>query len=123
MNSTTFRSLEPVSSDPRPLDEVGRPLADHYGRCVRVARRHPGHYAGVGHPDPLDASDAKLMVHHRQWIVRGAHLARPRLVVLRGRVVLYGALPVGVATEFEVLAVLYRRPVQLESVPGRTNLK
>ena len=89
---------------------------DHDRRRVCVAGRHPRHDTRIGHPHPSYPSDTQLIVDHGERIVRRSHLAGTRLMILGRGVMTNRALPVSVAPELEVLAILYGGPIQLETV-------
>lgn len=90
---------------------------DHDRRRVRVAGRHLRHNARVGHSYASHPSNSQLIVNYGHWVVRRSHLAGSRLMILGRGVMTTRALPVSVATELEILAVLHGSAVQLETVP------
>lgn len=106
-----------VSLKPAVLDHVAALLGDHDDRRVGVARGDDGHDRGVDDPEPVEPVHAQLGVDHRAGVVRGAHPARARLVVLRPRLAANRALPVRVAAEREVLTAGDGRAVHPEAVP------
>jgi len=66
----------------------------------------------------------ELAVHDRARVVRGAHLARAGLVVLRAGLATHRAFPVRVAAERKLFAAGNWRPVQPEAVPEtRANIQ
>jgi hypothetical protein len=60
-------------------DEVGGAFGDHDGRRVGMAADDARHHRGVHHPQPIQAADAKLTIHHRGDVT--AHAACSNRVV------------------------------------------
>lgn len=100
--------------------KINKLLTYHDRRRVRVTRRHLRHDARVGHPHASHSSDSQLIIDHGQRIVRRAHLARSRLMIFGSGVVTDRALPVSVAAELEMLAVLHGSSIELETVSKNT---
>lgn len=96
--------------------EERRNRTDHDRRRVCVAGCHFRHDTRIGHPHPSYPSNTQLIVNHGERIIRRSHLAGSRLMILRRSVMTDRAFPISVAAEFQMLAILYRSSIQLETV-------
>lgn len=89
------------------FDQIGALFADHYNRCVSIARNYGRHYRAIDHSETFDSVDPELWIDNSHGVVLGPHLSgahrmvdclsvRPRQTLqvwIAIRLVLFTAIP------------------------------